>query len=109
MWNQVGFDFWSHLTSLLTLGKLIPRLQFLPLQNENNKTYLIGLGQKWTEMVDGHRGSALPHHPGQPLMMVSVFLPAPTRGKSSWEEIDLENGPTVLKNIWAPGSSDLVS
>lgn len=105
----MGFDFWSHLTSLLTLGELIPRLQFLPLQNENNKTYLIGLGQKWTEMIVAHRGSVLPDHPGQPLMMVSIFLPAPTRGKSSWEAIDLENGPTVLQNIWAPGSSDLVS
>lgn len=42
-------------------------------------------------------------------MMVSIFLPTPTTGKSSWEAIDLENGPTVLKNVRAPGSSDLVS
>ena len=60
-------------------------------------------------MIVAHRGSALPHHLGQPLMMVSIFLPTPTRGKSSWEAIDLENGPTVLKNVRAPGSSDLVS
>ena len=105
----MGFDFWSHLTSLLTLGNLIPRLQFLPLPNENNKSCLIGLGQKWTEMIVAHRGSALPHHLGQPLMMVSIFLPAPTRGKSSWETSGLENGPTVLKDVRAPGSSDLVS